>query len=54
MLAYDDLIHQARNIYSDACIEIRDDAPVAPEKSGALVQAWVWVPFPEEDNGGDE
>jgi hypothetical protein len=47
MPEYDDLIARARKLYADCAIEIENDAPVKPSKAGALVQAWVWVPFEE-------
>lgn len=49
MPTYDDLIKIARTLYADCAIEITNDALVRPEKAGALVQAWVWVPYDEED-----
>lgn len=48
MPTYDDLIKLARELYNDSCIEIDAEAPVKPEKNGALVQAWLWVPYTEE------
>lgn len=53
MTAYDVLIKRARSLYGDCAIEINDEAMVKPEKTGALVQAWVWVPYEElEDENG--
>lgn len=46
---YDHLIARARKLYVDCAIEIEDEAPVKPQKSGALVQAWVWVPYEDEE-----
>lgn len=56
MPEYDELIAKARKLYGDCAIEIEDEAPVKPEKVGALVQAWVWVPYEEleEDKEQDD
>jgi hypothetical protein len=43
-------IKRAREMYASDDIEIDDDAKVSEGDAGAFVQAWVWVPRPEQDS----
>lgn len=45
-----ELIKKARAMYASDDVEIDDDAKVSSSDLGVYVQAWVWVPYPEQDS----
>lgn len=46
-----ELIKRAQAMYASDDIEIDDDAKVSSvDLRGVFVQAWVWVPYPEQDS----
>jgi hypothetical protein len=49
MPEYDQLLARARVLYGDCAIEFDAEPNIKPERAGALVQAWVWVPYEDEE-----
>lgn len=49
----DALRAMARDTYGSDDCEIDDNAVVSRGDDGAFVQAWVWVPYPEQENTED-
>jgi len=50
----EDLIRLARKRYANDNVQIELDSDVSRTRSGAWVQAWVWVDYPEESDGAGE
>ena len=50
----EDLIRLARNRYANDNVQIDLDSDVSRNRSGAWVQAWAWVDYPEESDGAGE
>ena len=46
----DEIIALAERMYGSDDIQIYDDTKVDPVEEGAWVQAWLWVPYPENDS----
>jgi hypothetical protein len=46
----DDIISLAKRKYNSDNIQIYSDTKVDPVDEGAWVEAWVWVPYPENDS----